>query len=180
MGHVLAATGYLPDGSCVYKISLEQAYNGDKLSLVIPNFDTGKYQLTPLTADGTIIKVSFKGISSWLEGTYRDIKIVLRIAKHEIYSIEKENLYGIVNKSLIGVLERTPIKIRSPNGKDILTIQIPHNYSLGDYISIPESGFNFVQYGIKSRGNIILSVFVKLPNLDQTEINQVRKIVNEN
>jgi DnaJ-class molecular chaperone len=175
----LGFAGYLPDGSCVYKISLAQAYVGGKLSLVIPNFDTGKYDLPPLTVDGTIIKVSFRGISSWLLGSYRDIKIVLKIAQHEIYNIEKENLYAIINTSLINVLSKNPLQLRHPNGKDVLTIQIPFNYSLGDYISLPELGFNFIQYGIKGRGNIIISIFVKLPDLDQNKLNQIGHILND-
>lgn len=174
----LGFAGYLPDGTAVYKISLAQAYTGAKLKLIIPNYKSVTYELTPLT-NNLSTKITLEGDVSWLAGTYHTIKILFKIAQHDFYHLENADLFCSVTTSLFDLLNRTPLKFQHPDGRNSLTIPIPYNYHLGDTIRIPEHGFEFLQYGVLNRGDIIVSALAKLPYLDEKSIKDINKILND-
>jgi DnaJ-class molecular chaperone len=171
--------GFLSTGEVVYRVPLEFAYNGGKFILKIPHYGPQEITLPKLTSDGYKIKCSFCGTSAFVAGRWQEMTIIIRIAEHKIYTISNGDLVCKFVLTLPDLLERLPLKLPHPNGKDTLPINLPLNYNLGEIITIKEKGFKIEHYGVASKGDIVISIVVDIPNLNLNQIRRIRAILNE-
>lgn len=172
--------GYNPAGSVIYKIPLEVAYNGGKIGIHIPNFNSGEIKLDPLTVDGTQMSVSLLGKASWLSRSMSTINLIIRIVQHEIFDIQDGDLHCTFSLKLLDILGRVPLRLPHPDGKRMIPVQIPDGFEIGQKIEIPEMGFPHRRNLQNTQiGSIFISVHVKLPELSELQLHRMSLILNE-
>lgn len=151
-------------------ITLEQAFTGTTVNPHVPG--TNEKILLPIEP-GVQHGAQYQGQTAIQNGKIETIVLTVYIQEHPVFKLDGNDLRAEKKVKLIDFYEGSSIEVNDLTGK-VLALKIPPNFQPGSVLRLKEKGYNING----QRGNLYLTLQVELPKLSETQIQQLREVIN--
>lgn len=151
-------------------LSLQEAYNGGRVSLTLPSGKTAQVNLPAKIADGATIKL--KGLGNRTRQGVSDLYITVKIAPQEGFKLDGSDIYKTVNIMPWTAALGGQAQVELPSGASI-TVKVPAGTQNGAKLKLSgkglgKSGNMYIEFAISIPKNLTKAqkdLFVKLADI---------------
>ncbi|WP_172252613.1 DnaJ domain-containing protein [Saccharibacillus deserti] len=168
-GTRMAGSAPRPPGQSTLEVTLEQAYRGETVRIVLGGKTIG-LKLPERSRSGSTIRMTGSGSNGLAAG--EELHIVLKIADHPVYSLEEEDLVAVLRIAPWQAALGGQARIGLPDGA-MVNLNLPRGSAAGKRLRIPRRGLKKAN---GTYGDLFVELEITVPDPGEAEEELYRRL----